>query len=315
VQVDRLGSVAYNGGTRRYYPYGVEYTATGNDTEKYATYTRDSATGLDYAVNRYYSSQWGRFVSPDPSAGSIRADNPQTWNRYMYVMNDPVNRNDVSGLQELYEDWVYTCSGYSDDPSCDYQLQTSVGPSTIRVQGYTQDQISAMAQSKALDILRKASVKAFEALQDSDCLALFLAPNGTVLINAAGLKLDPSAVLFSIVRSTLYGRNPGFGSMSFVPMNDSADVANTVGVDWHFNWGKPYYSTVQIDFNITDWNNPLLFEDDVTALLHELGHAVSLLAPGFGPQNSFVNDSVSNQASQDNTRNVETNCTSKLTFP
>jgi RHS repeat-associated protein len=53
-----------------YFPYGVEYTATGNNTEKYATYTRDSVTGLDYAMNRYYSSQWGRFTSPDPYGGS-----------------------------------------------------------------------------------------------------------------------------------------------------------------------------------------------------------------------------------------------------
>ena len=98
VQQDRLGSVSYNGGTRRYYPYGVEYTATQNDTEKYATYTRDGVTGLDYAVNRYYSSQWGRFLSADPSSDSVSLDNPQTWNRYAYARNDPSNVADPSGL-------------------------------------------------------------------------------------------------------------------------------------------------------------------------------------------------------------------------
>ena len=73
VTTDRLGSVRSGGpgglGYQAQFPYGVEYTATANDREKYATYTRDSVTGLDYAMNRYYSSQWGRFLSPDPYGG------------------------------------------------------------------------------------------------------------------------------------------------------------------------------------------------------------------------------------------------------
>ena len=54
VAVDRLGSVRWNAasGGHTYYPYGAEYGATTNDTEKYATYTRDALTGLDYAMNR-----------------------------------------------------------------------------------------------------------------------------------------------------------------------------------------------------------------------------------------------------------------------
>jgi len=44
-----------------YYPYGQERgTVTENDTAKFGTYTRDAATGLDYAMNRYYQSTWGR---------------------------------------------------------------------------------------------------------------------------------------------------------------------------------------------------------------------------------------------------------------
>jgi RHS repeat-associated protein len=76
----------------------VEYTTTANDREKYATYTRDSLTGFDYAMNRYYSSQWGRFLSPDPAMSSVRMKNPQSWNRYAYAVDDPVNRSDPSGL-------------------------------------------------------------------------------------------------------------------------------------------------------------------------------------------------------------------------
>jgi RHS repeat-associated protein len=80
------------------YPYGVEYATTANDREKYATYTRDSLTGLDYSVNRYYSSLWGRFVSPDPYNGSAKLGTPQTWDRYVYAANDPANITDSRGL-------------------------------------------------------------------------------------------------------------------------------------------------------------------------------------------------------------------------
>ena len=84
-------------GYQAQYPYGVEYTLTVNDREKYATYTRDSV-GLDYAMNRYYSSQWGRFLSPDPYGGSAATGNPQSWNRYAYAGSDSVNNSDPSGL-------------------------------------------------------------------------------------------------------------------------------------------------------------------------------------------------------------------------
>jgi RHS repeat-associated protein len=102
VGVDRVGSVRWNAANgptfRTYYPYGVEYSGTANDTEKYATYTRDSVTGLDYAVNRYYASIWGRFTSPDPKRRSMRLADPGSLNRYAYALDDPVNKNDRTGL-------------------------------------------------------------------------------------------------------------------------------------------------------------------------------------------------------------------------
>src|SRR6202167_2999834 len=100
VAVDRLGSVRWNAasGGHTYYPYGVEYSATTNDTEKYATYTRDTLTGLDYAKNRYYSSTWGRFMAPDPSHASMHLQTPLSWNRYTYTLGDPIGGNDPRGL-------------------------------------------------------------------------------------------------------------------------------------------------------------------------------------------------------------------------
>ncbi len=93
---DRLGT--NRAGGARFYPYGDEITSTSNDREKFATYTRDSYTGLDYANQRYFASTYGRFNTADPYAGSAGAGDPSSWNRYSYTKGDPVNRMDRSGL-------------------------------------------------------------------------------------------------------------------------------------------------------------------------------------------------------------------------
>ena len=41
-----------------------------------AIHTRDSVTGLDHAVNRYYSGQWGRCLSLHPYVNSAGLEDP-----------------------------------------------------------------------------------------------------------------------------------------------------------------------------------------------------------------------------------------------
>ena len=94
---DRLGSNMAG----KYYPYGEDRgTPIQNDQVKYATYTRDSATGMDYADQRYYSNQFGRMMTPDPYTNSGRFTDPQSWNRYVYTRGDPINRRDPSGIDD-----------------------------------------------------------------------------------------------------------------------------------------------------------------------------------------------------------------------
>src|SRR5205823_460666 len=69
-----------------------------NDREKFGTYNRDGFTGLDYADQRYYASTLGRFNTPDPYGGSASVASPRSWNRYSYVLGDPVNKSDRMGL-------------------------------------------------------------------------------------------------------------------------------------------------------------------------------------------------------------------------
>lgn len=51
-----------------------------------------------FDVNRYYSNVYGRFMTPDPYTGSAKPDNPGSWNRYAYGLDDPINEVDPTGL-------------------------------------------------------------------------------------------------------------------------------------------------------------------------------------------------------------------------
>ena len=90
---DRLGSIG------KYYPWGQEKpSATTNGTEKFTGYFRDSETQLDYADQRYHQPGMGRFLTPDPYHESAGPQNPGSWNRYAYVLGDPINYKDRTGL-------------------------------------------------------------------------------------------------------------------------------------------------------------------------------------------------------------------------
>src|SRR6185503_19251836 len=85
--------------------YGTRSTVTGyasTDTLriKFTEKERDGETGLDYFLARYYSSMSGRFTSPDPILSSGRVEIPQSWNRYAYVLNNPLVFVDPFGLYD-----------------------------------------------------------------------------------------------------------------------------------------------------------------------------------------------------------------------
>jgi RHS repeat-associated protein len=92
-----------------YLPFGEENQAGGairsaangyqqeGVRQKHTGYERDGETGLDFAQARYYSNLQGRFTSIDPLS-SLAIRNPQSWNRYSYVLNSPLAYTDRDGL-------------------------------------------------------------------------------------------------------------------------------------------------------------------------------------------------------------------------
>ena len=110
---DRLGTrlVTNTAGTpvaeQEMLPFGVTLDEKGivAANQRFTSYDRSAATGLDYAVNRYYDPEQGRFTQVDLfEMGAANLMNPQSLNMYAYVRNDSVNATDPLGLR-----WVQTC--------------------------------------------------------------------------------------------------------------------------------------------------------------------------------------------------------------
>ena len=94
-----------------YLPFGEDLasnvngrsTVPGYDTasgvrQRFGTYERDTELlDLDFAQARYYNFRHGRFNSADPLMASADIVNPQSFNRYVYVGNNPINVNDPTG--------------------------------------------------------------------------------------------------------------------------------------------------------------------------------------------------------------------------
>jgi len=76
------------------------YGAADGVRQKFSAKERDNETGLDFSEARYYSLGQGRFTSVDPILTSASKSHPQTWNRYTYVLNNPLALVDPFGLDQ-----------------------------------------------------------------------------------------------------------------------------------------------------------------------------------------------------------------------
>ena len=97
---------------RDYLPFGEEigagvglrtttqkYSQSDNVRRRFAMLERDDVIGLDHTWFRKYENKAGRWTGTDPKGQSMSLSDPQMFNRYTYVANDPINFADPSGLQ------------------------------------------------------------------------------------------------------------------------------------------------------------------------------------------------------------------------
>jgi RHS repeat-associated protein len=82
-------------------PFGDGFTETTSpflDFVGYAGGFWDAESNADHFGAREYGKTQGRWLSPDPAGiGAVDPKNPQTWNRYAYVNNNPMSLTDPTG--------------------------------------------------------------------------------------------------------------------------------------------------------------------------------------------------------------------------
>ncbi len=83
-----------------YSPYGERLSSSGNEVDaRYTDHEYDQASGFNYMKGRYQIAVYaGKFNRPDPMRDWDWL-NPESLNLYLYVMDDPVNKHDPSGLK------------------------------------------------------------------------------------------------------------------------------------------------------------------------------------------------------------------------
>ena len=68
--------------------------------QRFTGQVRDGEAGLDDFNARSLQTRTGRMTRPDPLFGDALT-NPQRWNRYAYVQNNPLSLTDPSGMDDL----------------------------------------------------------------------------------------------------------------------------------------------------------------------------------------------------------------------
>lgn len=88
-----------------YAPYGEEYNGSGTTDLSFTDKNQDTVQGgwsnnlYDFPAREYRTGH-GRWTRPDPAGlAAVNPGDPQTWNLYSYVRNNPLSGTDPTGLQ------------------------------------------------------------------------------------------------------------------------------------------------------------------------------------------------------------------------
>jgi RHS repeat-associated protein len=133
---------------RDYQPFGEEipssmggrpslYDVQTEIRQQFTGKERDAETGLDYSIARYLSASQGRFTSPDAPLVDQDVVNPQSWNLYSYVRNNPLRGIDPSGRKCVQLTGGF--SGVGDDgegEECPDVIGGASTTTTVRVTSY-----------------------------------------------------------------------------------------------------------------------------------------------------------------------------------
>lgn len=95
---------------------GVSFSGNGTVEERFTDQEHDPNDNLELFPARSYDSQFAHWHAPDPAGKSVvDIMNPQTWNRYSYVLNNPMSMTDPTGLAGVENKG---CAAVSDSANC-----------------------------------------------------------------------------------------------------------------------------------------------------------------------------------------------------
>jgi RHS repeat-associated protein len=90
-----------------YAPYGEKYSDTGTQDLDFTGQNQDTASYTYDFLFREYNPNSSRWIQPDPAGlAAVSMTSPQSWNRYAYVSNMPLNGVDLLGLLGPWSDVV-----------------------------------------------------------------------------------------------------------------------------------------------------------------------------------------------------------------
>ncbi len=140
-----------------YAPYGESYVSSGTTDLSFTGQNQDTISGMYDFLFREYNPVHGRWISPDPAGlAVVNPANPQSWNRYAYVINNPLILVDHLGL------------------SCEDPLDGL--PCIITVTG-TADPVATVGSDYIFPRLIIPRCTAASALRMASCTGDFFIPN------------------------------------------------------------------------------------------------------------------------------------------
>ena len=136
--------------------------------QQFTSQERDFETGLDYFLARYYSSTQGRFTSVDPYNPIVDSEDatdfvsylsqPQHWNRYGYVLNNPLKYVDPFG-----EDVVLTGSEQDQKDGLE-RLRKMLGDERFNLLDFNQQNIEGLGNVTVVNFGSQENQNKFAAI-------------------------------------------------------------------------------------------------------------------------------------------------------
>jgi RHS repeat-associated protein len=222
-----------------YFPYGGSGCSPSSvNNYLYTGKERDSESGLDNFGARYDSSQYGRFMTPDPIGG--HTEDPQTLNKYAYVRNNPINLTDPTGL-----DFYISC-GHDNDTNCHNGLSGTYGkPDNNGNRTFTATVISNDSDGNLVDQsgnrynanVSGSGVSFSQAGSNQSSMGVFInGSNATTIQGTGGL----SAFTFNFTYANPAGNVSAGGTFSYNGTFQQAERALETA-------GFPHYSSDDYD--------------------------------------------------------------------